>query len=47
MTTVAKTDHDKTLLQRQIYATDKRIDKLVYEIYGLTGEEIGIVEGDT
>jgi len=41
----AKTDHDKTSLQRQIDATDKQIDKLVYELYGLTEEEITIVEG--
>ena len=42
---LAKTDHYKTLLQRQITATDKQIDKLVYELYGLSDEEIGIVEG--
>jgi hypothetical protein len=41
----ASTDHEKTLLQRQIEATDASIDKLVYELYGLTDEEIGIVEG--
>ena len=40
-----KTSHDQTLLQRQIDATDKQIDKLVYELYGLTDEEIAIVEG--
>ena len=39
-----KTAHDKTLLQRQIAATDKEIDRLVYELYGLTEEEIAIVE---
>jgi hypothetical protein len=39
-----KTDHEKTLLERQIEATDKQIDALVYELYGLTDEEIGIVE---
>jgi hypothetical protein len=32
---------------RQIVATDKQIDKLVYELYGLTEEEIRIVEGET
>jgi hypothetical protein len=42
----AKTDHDKTTMQRQIDATDHQIDKLVYELYGLTDEEIGIVEDD-
>ena len=31
--------------QRQIEATDGQIDALVYELYGLTEEEIGIVEG--
>lgn len=41
----AKTDHEKTALQRQIEATDKQIDQLVYELYGLTEEEIRIVEG--
>ena len=41
----AKTDHDRTTLQRQIDATDKQIDKLVYELYDLTEEEIKIVEG--
>jgi hypothetical protein len=41
----AKTDQEKTALQRQIDAIDKQIDALVYELYGLTEEEIGIVEG--
>lgn len=40
----AKTVHDKTILQRQIDATDQQIDRLVYELYGLTDEEIKIVE---
>jgi len=31
---------------RQIAATDEAIDKLVYELYGLTEEEIRIVEGE-
>jgi hypothetical protein len=31
---------------RQIDATDRQIDQLVYELYGLTNEEIRIVEGD-
>jgi hypothetical protein len=39
-----RTDHEQTLLQRQIEATDQQIDKLVYELYGLTDEEIKIVE---
>ena len=41
----ARLEQDKTLLSRQIEATDAAIDKLVYELYGLTKEEIKIVEG--
>ena len=37
---------DKALYQRQIEATDHQIDALVYELYGLTEEEIAIAEGD-
>jgi len=40
----ARTDQERTVLQRQIEATDRQIDKLVYELYGLTEEEIAIVE---
>jgi hypothetical protein len=43
----AKTGHEQTLLQRQIDATDRQIDKLVYELYDLTPEEIAIVEKQT
>jgi len=39
-----KTAHDRKLIQRQIDATDKQIDQLVYELYGLTEEEIRIIE---
>ena len=42
--TSARTDHDKTVILRQIDATDRQIDQLVYELYGLTDEEIKIVE---
>ncbi len=41
-----KTPQEKTALQRQIAATDKQIDQLVYQLYGLTEEEIRIVEGE-
>ena len=34
----------KTRLQREIKAADRQIDQLVYELYGLTEEEIRIVE---
>jgi hypothetical protein len=43
----AKTSHEKKLIQRQIDATDKQIDQLVYELYGLTDEEIRIIEEAT
>jgi hypothetical protein len=42
-----KTPHDKESLQRQIDATDRQIDQLVYELYGLTADEIEIVEEGT
>ena len=40
----AKTAHEKTILQRQITATDNQIDRLVYKLYDLIDEEIAIVE---
>jgi hypothetical protein len=43
----AKTPDDKEALDRQIASTDREIDRLVYELYGLTEEEIQIVEGAT
>jgi hypothetical protein len=43
----AKTSYEKTAIQRQIDATDKQINQLVYELYGLTKEEIKIVEEAT
>ena len=42
--TVANMPRDKTMLQQQIEGTDKQVDRLVYELYGLTEEEIKIVE---
>jgi len=41
-------EHDKNKaleLQSQINKTDKEIDSMVYELYGLTADEIEIVEG--
>jgi predicted type IV restriction endonuclease len=35
----------KAIIQRQIDATEAEIDRLVYDLYGLTAEEIAIVEG--
>ena len=42
----ARTDHEQTNLRRQIDAADRRIDRLVYDLYGLTEAEIRIVEKD-
>ena len=38
------TPGDKQLYQRQIEATDQQIDRLVYKLYELTEEEIGVIE---
>jgi hypothetical protein len=43
----AKTPQEQTALTRQITATDTQIDRLVYDLYGLTEDEIRIVEGAT
>lgn len=51
---MAQTPQQKARLERQIEAcpergrrvTDKAIDSLVYELYGLSDEEIGIVESN-
>jgi hypothetical protein len=39
----AKTPREKEAIERQIAATDAQIDQLVYELYGLTDEEIKVV----
>jgi hypothetical protein len=41
----AKAPQTKTVLQRRIETTDRQIDRLVYELYELTEDEIKIVEG--
>jgi hypothetical protein len=42
----ARMERDKELYERQIRIVDAQIDKLVYELYGLTEEEIEVVEGE-
>ena len=42
---LAKTPQEKEMLARQIESTDGAIDRLVYELYGLTEEEVKIVGG--
>lgn len=43
----AKTPEERGSVQRQIEATDRKIDQLVYELYDLTDDEIAIVECET
>lgn len=40
-----RTPGEKERVAREIESTDKAIDRLVYELYGLTEEEIKVVEG--
>ncbi len=42
----ARIERERTVIGHQISATDKQIDRLVYELYGLTDEEIEGVESD-
>lgn len=37
-------EHEKKSIEKEIEETDREIDALVYELYGLTDEEIAIVE---
>ena len=39
------TPQEQEHLAREIESTDRQIDRLVYELYGLTEDEIRIVEG--
>jgi hypothetical protein len=43
----ATSDPQKVVIQRQIDATDAEIDRLVYDLYGLTDREVAIVERTT
>jgi hypothetical protein len=36
---------DKELYERQVKVVDAQIDRLVYDLYGVTEEEIKVVEG--
>ncbi len=42
---VTKSSVEKEIIQRQIDTTNAEINRMVYELYGLTDEEIAIVEG--
>jgi len=41
----AASESTRTRLEREIHITDEKIDARVYELYGLSEQEIGIVEG--
>lgn len=41
----AKLGNEKKMIQRRIDATYSEIDRLVYDLYGSTDEDIKIVEG--
>jgi hypothetical protein len=38
-------DLDVDAYRKDIKATDRLIDRIVYQLYGLTEEEVGVVEG--
>jgi adenine-specific DNA-methyltransferase len=39
-------ERNKELYERQIRIVDKQIDRLVYDLYGVTEEEVKVVEGE-
>ncbi|HLO17806.1 MAG TPA: hypothetical protein VK206_23450 [Anaerolineales bacterium] len=40
----ARTPQEQEMVKREIESTDRQIDSLVYALYGLTDEEIRVVE---
>ena len=42
----AQSDKDKDFFEKKCAALDRQIDALVYELYGVTAEELKIVEGE-
>jgi len=42
----AKLESEKNMFKKQIDYLDNQIDRLVYQLYGLTDNEIKIVEGE-
>ena len=41
-----RSPQEQEMVKREIESTDRAIDRLVYELYGLSEEEIRIVEGN-
>lgn len=44
---LVSTDQERTALRRQIEAADRGIDRLVYQLYGLTELEVELIENST
>jgi hypothetical protein len=42
----ARTPQEREVLKRHVAAVDGQIDRLVYQLYGLSEEEVRIVEGN-
>jgi chaperonin cofactor prefoldin len=42
----ARMEQDKELYERKIKVVDKQIDRLVYDLYGLTEEVVKMVESE-
>ena len=42
----ALSDSDKKFLQQRVDVLDKQINAVVYGLYGLTADEVKVVEGD-
>ena len=40
-----KPGHKRTVIEREIAATDRQIDEFVYELYGLTDREVRVARG--
>jgi chaperonin cofactor prefoldin len=38
-------DREKEIIRKQINALEKQNDEIIYELYGLTKEEIEVIEG--
>lgn len=44
---VTKTGHDRAVLEREGTAVDRKVNQLVYELYGLSPTDIGVVEASS
>jgi adenine-specific DNA-methyltransferase len=42
---IVKTDKDKSYYENKCTSLDHQIDHLVYALYGLTEDEINVIEG--